>query len=198
MRGSADSPLDLFLQRLNSQGLEISSPWANSTELLITEAVWPEVHKAWAEKERWADCTELDEPVQADWTRAKQCLQTCQKLGQAVPAILTAQQLRGSQLQWPAERKHRKCHLTSEEFLALGSFFSQADNRQGLHSSNHVRPPLVIQLPTQEHVSTRISHAISLEKARPACCPVERCKERSPAPGYMAWYSTLSKCSSDS
>ena len=54
VRGSAESPLELFLQRLNSQGLEISSPWANSTEQFILEAVCPEVHKAWAEKERWA------------------------------------------------------------------------------------------------------------------------------------------------
>ena len=67
VRGSAESPLELFLQRLNSQGLEKSSPWANSTEQFILEAVWPEVHKAWAEKERWAGCTELDEPVRADW-----------------------------------------------------------------------------------------------------------------------------------
>ena len=35
VRGSAESPLELFLQRLNSQGLEISSPWANSTEQFI-------------------------------------------------------------------------------------------------------------------------------------------------------------------
>ena len=54
VRGSAESPLELFLQRLNSQDLEISSPWANSTEQFIQQAVWPEVHKAWAEKERWA------------------------------------------------------------------------------------------------------------------------------------------------
>ena len=50
VRGHADSPLELFLQRQNSQGLEISSPWAGSTEQLILEAVWPDVHKAWAEK----------------------------------------------------------------------------------------------------------------------------------------------------
>ncbi len=96
VRGTAASPLELFLQRLNSQGLEISSPWANNTEQLILEAVWPEVHSAWAEKEQWAGCTELDEPIRADWTRAKQCLQACQKLGRAEPAILTVQQLRGS------------------------------------------------------------------------------------------------------
>ena len=121
MRGSAESPLEMFLQRLNSQGLEISSPWANSTEQFILEAVWPELHKAWAEKERWEGCTELDEPVRADWIRAKQCLQACLKLGQAVPAILTVQQLRGSQLQWlqPPELRHRRCHLTSKEFWPL-------------------------------------------------------------------------------
>ena len=39
VRGSAESPLELFLQRLNSQGLEISSPWANSTEQFILEGL---------------------------------------------------------------------------------------------------------------------------------------------------------------
>jgi hypothetical protein len=81
VRGTAASPLEMLLQRLNSQGLEISSPWANITKQLILEAVWPKVHRAWAEKEQWAGCTKLDEPIQADWIRAKQCLQACQKLG---------------------------------------------------------------------------------------------------------------------
>jgi len=162
VRGTASSPLEMLLQRLNSQGLEISSPWANITEQLILEAVWPEVHKAWAEKEQWAGCTELDEPIQADWIRAKQCLQACQKLGRAEPAILTVQQLRGSQSQWLqiTELKHRKCHLTPDELLALGSHLSQTDKRQGLQSQDHLRPPPVIPLPAQQPLSTRTAPVI--------------------------------------
>ncbi len=162
VRGTADSPLELFLQRLNSQGLEISSPWANSTEQLILEAVWPEVHKAWEEKERWAGCTELDEPILADWTRAKLCLQACQKLGRAAPAILTVQQLRGSQSRWLhlTELKHRHCHLTSEEFLALRSHLAQADERLVPHNQDNIRPQLAMPLLAPKPSPTRIAPLI--------------------------------------
>ncbi len=68
--------------------------------------------------------------------RAKQYLQACQSLGQAEPALLMVQQLRGSHQQWLqlAELKHRKRCVTFEECLALGSYLSQAEKRQGLQS----------------------------------------------------------------
>jgi hypothetical protein len=55
----------MFLQRLNAQGLEISSPGVDNLEeqQLILEAVWPDLHKAWTAKERGAGCLEIDEQV---------------------------------------------------------------------------------------------------------------------------------------
>ena len=60
--GTAESPTELFLQRLNAQGLEISSPWRDNMagEKLILEAVWQDVYKAWSDKELWAGCQEMD------------------------------------------------------------------------------------------------------------------------------------------
>jgi hypothetical protein len=119
------------------------------------------VHRAWSEKEQWAGCTELDEPIQADWIRVKQWLQACQKLGRAEPAILTVQQLRGSHLQrlQIAKLKHRKCHLTPDEFLALGSHLSQPDKRQGLQSQDHVRQqPVLFSLPCPQREPSYSPH----------------------------------------
>ena len=79
--GTADWPLKLFLQRLNTQGLEISSLWASCDEQLILEAIWPDLHRAWVEEELWAGCKEQDDQGQADWASKTQCLQACQKLG---------------------------------------------------------------------------------------------------------------------
>jgi hypothetical protein len=62
VKGTADLPFELFLQRLNAQGLEILSPWVDDEKQLILEAVWAELHKAWADKEWWAGCREIDEP----------------------------------------------------------------------------------------------------------------------------------------
>ncbi len=63
--GIAESSFELFLQLLNVQGLEISSPWVDNLneEQLILEAVWPDVHKAWAAKERWAGCRDFDDLI---------------------------------------------------------------------------------------------------------------------------------------
>ena len=150
IRGIADSSFELFLQRLSAQGLEISSPWVDNLggEQLVLEAVWPDVHRAWAAKERWAGCREIDEPIREDWTSAKHCLHACQKLGQAAPAILTVVQLRGSQTKWlhASELKHRHCELTKDEISGLEQYLSLAEHRQGImnQSRNHLSQSAVV------------------------------------------------------
>ncbi len=67
----------------------MSSPWEKQYGATYLGSHWPEDHKAWAEKEQWAGCTELDEPIRADCPRAKLYLQACQNLGRAATAILT-------------------------------------------------------------------------------------------------------------
>ncbi len=43
-------------------------------EQLILEAVWQDVHKAWAEKQRWVGFQEMDECVKDTWASAKHCM----------------------------------------------------------------------------------------------------------------------------
>ena len=69
--------LEKLLLRLNEQGLEVSSPWAVNQEQLLVEALWPRLHQACKEKERWRGCRELDAEVQENWDHAKLCLQAC-------------------------------------------------------------------------------------------------------------------------
>jgi ribonuclease HI len=153
IRGTAESSFELFLQRLNAQGLEISSPWVDNLdgEQLILEAVWPDVHKAWTAKERWAGCRDIDDPIREAWASAKHCLHACQKLGQAAPAILTVLQLRGSQTKWlhATELKHRHCELTKDEISALEQYLSLAESRQGIVSQlqNHLSQSAVVPPP---------------------------------------------------
>ena len=64
--GRADNVLELLLTRLDEQGLEISIPWAVKDEECIVDALWPRIHKAWLEKERWNGCTEVLEEVRAE------------------------------------------------------------------------------------------------------------------------------------
>ena len=68
--GTAESPTELFLQRLNAQGLEISSPWGDNLagEKLILEAVWQDVYKAWIDKGHWAGCQEIDDDASTAYT----------------------------------------------------------------------------------------------------------------------------------
>ena len=79
--GKADTVLELLLARLDEQGLEISSPWAARDEESIVGVLWPRIHKAWLEKERWAGCTEVIEEVQTEWDQAQLCLKACEKPG---------------------------------------------------------------------------------------------------------------------
>ncbi len=50
--GRAKSVLELFLLRLDKQGLDISSPWEHSEEDSIIETLWPRLYRAWLEKEQ--------------------------------------------------------------------------------------------------------------------------------------------------
>ncbi len=65
--------LEKLLLRLNEQGLEVSSPWVLEQEQLLVEVLWPRIHQAWKEKERWGGCRELDTTVQDKWDGAKLC-----------------------------------------------------------------------------------------------------------------------------
>jgi hypothetical protein len=78
VRGNADTVLERFLLRLDEQGLEISSPWEERADKSLLEALWPRLHKAWLEKERWARCTEVVE-VLSEWDQAQLCLKACEK-----------------------------------------------------------------------------------------------------------------------
>ena len=124
--GRADTVLEMLLARLDEQGLEISSPWAASNEEYIADALWPRIHKAWLEKERWAGCTEVIEEVRTEWDQAQLCLTACRKLGSLETAILSTAQLRGSQTRWmrSEELRCRHCHLTTTEYTTLTSWLS--------------------------------------------------------------------------
>ena len=54
-----ETMLEKLLLRLNEQGLEVSSPWVLDQEQLLVEVLWPSIHHAWREKERWGGCREL-------------------------------------------------------------------------------------------------------------------------------------------
>jgi hypothetical protein len=59
-----ETMLEKLLLRLNEQGLEVSSPRVVDQEQLLVEVLWPRLHQAWREKERWCGCSELDRVVQ--------------------------------------------------------------------------------------------------------------------------------------
>lgn len=125
--GRADTVLELLLTRLDEQGLEISSPWAVADKECIVEALWPRIHNAWLEKERWNGCTEVLEAVRAEWVQAQLCLKACAKLGDSPMAILSTVQLRsesGDHTRWMRldELISQKCHLTMSEYTALTSW----------------------------------------------------------------------------
>jgi hypothetical protein len=69
--------MERFLLRLDEQGLEISSPWEAGANKSLLEALWPRLHRAWLEKERWAGCTEVTDVVQNKWNQAQLCLKAC-------------------------------------------------------------------------------------------------------------------------
>ena len=122
--GRADTVLELLLTRLDEQGLEISSPWAATSEECIVNVLWPRIHNAWLEKERWNGCTEVLEAVRTEWVQAQLCLKACGKLGDSALAILSTAQLRGDHNRWMRldELISRKCHLTMSEYTALTSW----------------------------------------------------------------------------
>ena len=81
----------------------------------------------------------------------------CRK-GQAVPAILTVSQLKGSQAKWlhTTELKHRHCDKTKDEITALVQYLSQAENRQELLSQpqNPASQSTVASPPTSQSLCT--------------------------------------------
>jgi hypothetical protein len=80
---TTEAVLELFLLRLNEQGLEISCPWESDHDESLIEVLWPRLYGAWLEKSRWTGCRELDASVHATWVAAKNCLHACKKLGNA-------------------------------------------------------------------------------------------------------------------
>ena len=84
--GKADSVLELFLLRMDEQGLEISSPWEIGTDDSIIQgfqALWSSVtYSAWLEKELWGGCREVAEEVSTEWDQASLCLEACGVLNQ--------------------------------------------------------------------------------------------------------------------
>ena len=122
--GKADSVLELFLLRMDEQGLEISSPWAIGADDSIVQTLWPRVYRAWLEKERWKGCREVAEEVRKEWDQARSCLEACRKLGCAKRAILNITQLRGCQTRWMCndELLRRQCHLTSSGYTTFISW----------------------------------------------------------------------------
>jgi len=78
--GKADTVLELLLARLDEQGLEISSPWAARDEESIVGVLWPRIHKAWLESQRWTGCTDVIEEVRTEWDQAQLCLKLVRSL----------------------------------------------------------------------------------------------------------------------
>ena len=98
--GRADSIIELLLQRLDEQGLEVSSPWEPPAreEQLIAAALWPRLWRVWKVKETWLGCTELSEDLRVEWDQARVCLSAIRRLGRA--GLLTVSQLMHSGGGW--------------------------------------------------------------------------------------------------
>jgi len=151
VRGRADTVLELFLLRLDEQGLEISSPWPPCADQSIAAVLWPRLYPAWLEKERWSGCRELDEDVQSEWGKVQLCLQACRKLGNAEPAILTLTQLRGHHAGWlqVSELRRRRCQLSSAEYSALVSWLpspAEYSNTSNLSQPEYMSSPVASSL----------------------------------------------------
>ena len=152
--GKADTVLELLLARLDEQGLEISSPWAARDEESIVGVLWPRIHKAWLESQRWTGCTDVIEEVRTEWDQAQLCLKACKKLGGSQPAILSPAQLRGSNTWWMhlEELRSRQCQLTIPEYTALISWLPQAAPR--VHRVGDTPVALEASVPATCEVST--------------------------------------------
>jgi len=131
--GKADTVLERLLDRLDKQGLEISSPWGDNQEEYVVAALWPRIHKAWLAKEKRAGDQEELDAERSEWSLAQLCLKACRKLGCSDPAaILSTAQLKGSQARWLCleELRTRKCHLTASEHAALTSWLPEPLRRE--------------------------------------------------------------------
>ena len=89
----SDSVVELFLWRLDEQGLKISSLWEPMHGSLIVDIFWTQLCGAWRSKEEWAGCSELDSDVERKWMEAKQCLNVVCQLGKS--GLVTLQALKG-------------------------------------------------------------------------------------------------------
>ncbi len=116
--------LEIFLLRLNEQGLEIPNPWESNHDESLIEVFWPRLHGAWLEKSPRAGCRELDASVHATCVAAKYYLHACKKLGNVRPPILAVNHFRGPQTQWlhVSELKKRQFHLSLDEYTTLTSW----------------------------------------------------------------------------
>jgi hypothetical protein len=130
--GRATSVLELFLLRLDEQGLNISSPWGISGKDSIVGTLWPKLYATWLRKEQWAGCREVIEDVLVAWEQAQVCLAACAGLGNAEPAIRSISQFRGTQTQWlhidVLASGH--CHLTPLEHATITSWLSMTGSQQ--------------------------------------------------------------------
>ena len=72
--GRAVLVLELFLLRVEEQGLEVSSQRAASEDKSIVEKLWPKLFNAWKEKEFWSECTELTPEMQRGSGSGSMCL----------------------------------------------------------------------------------------------------------------------------
>jgi hypothetical protein len=155
-----ETMLEKLLLRLNEQGLEVFSPWVLDQEQLLAEVLWPRIHQAWREKERWGGCRELDTTVQDNWDGARLCLQALRKLGRSQPPLLTVPQFRGAQAQWlqQSELKHRQILLTSREYTTLLSWLSSVQLPQTVQQPAQAPP---VACPCVERPSVQLPPCIA-------------------------------------
>ena len=125
--GRAQTVVELLLQRLDEQGLEVSSPWTPCDKPLVSAALWPRLWRVWEAKENWAGCTELDEVLQGEWHQALECLQAIRRLGQV--GILTVPQLVNSSRRWVGrpELISTGCKITELEYNTLVQWLGSVD-----------------------------------------------------------------------
>jgi hypothetical protein len=83
----AKSVLELFLLRLDAQGLDISSQWGISGEDLIVGTLWPKLYATWLVKSSGQVVERLSRIC--GWHGRKLCLAACAGLGNAEPVILS-------------------------------------------------------------------------------------------------------------
>jgi len=131
------SVLLLYLQRLDEEGIEISSPWSmrRSGGRTIAESLWPTLQEIFHRKLREGTIV-LDEP-ESPWEKAQICVSAINSLGKA--GILGIQQLKARDGRWLSREQLRdkKCEITKSEHRVLTEWLNKIPQSADCSGESH-------------------------------------------------------------